>query len=72
MDNWISVANRLPAETGKYLVCRKFQDGRQGVGVDVFYSGQGKTAWKNDFIIGIGGTVTHWMELPEPPKEEKK
>lgn len=26
--------------------------------------------WGNRRIYGIGGMVTHWMPLPEPPKEE--
>lgn len=66
---WISVEERLPEEAGEYIVayhpcywdsvntkCTK-------VGIDNF---RGKTTWaKKKFQ-----RVTHWMPLPEPPKED--
>ena len=73
---WISVKDRLPAQQGKYLVnviqycCGKFDitwfDGKVWTAPD----GEEYTDnfSNNDNRIG---KVTHWMPLPEPPKEDK-
>lgn len=60
---WISVKERLPEESGEYLAyCGEYD------GICVLYyevlktKGKWRTRWKGD--------VTHWMELPEPPKGE--
>lgn len=64
---WIPVTERLPKENGNYLVainCPRGKwveicasDGREWVSVDGY--AEYATKW-----------VTHWMPLPEPPKEE--
>lgn len=59
-EKWIPVTERLPEGEGLYLVAVKNDHERR-------YS---KTAWYH----GHGNwflhqTVTHWMPLPEPPKE---
>lgn len=58
---WISVKDRLPEYMRPVIVCRKggkVEQGHRDIG----------DWWK------VYGTrtknVTHWMPLPEPPKEE--
>ena len=60
---WISVEDRLPEKPGKYLVYAKhWIDGiKPIIRCDLWAHGWDKTdAFK----------ATHWMPLPEPPKEE--
>jgi hypothetical protein len=66
---WISVEERLPERstvdrwhTVNVLVCRGF--GRQNVAYYDYHD----RAWHATHKIF---NVTHWMELPEPPKEGK-
>ncbi|MBP3409707.1 MAG: DUF551 domain-containing protein [Clostridia bacterium] len=60
---WISVEERLPEESETVLV---YRDGCCGVArlLDV----EPEIMWT---YTGFGGDPTHWMPLPEPPKEEK-
>lgn len=61
IQKWIPVTERLPEEEGLYLVAVVNDHERR-------YS---KTAWyhghRNWFLHQ---KVTHWMPMPEPPKEE--
>lgn len=62
---WISVKDRLPEERCKAYLCSLDSclfPGSQYIDIRVFDS-DGK--WRN-------GTVTHWMPLPELPKEEAR
>ena len=58
---WVSVEDRLPEEKRRFIVrCER-------VGTSV-----GWILWGN-WMTDIGpdaGNVTHWMPLPEPPKED--
>ncbi|WP_294785703.1 DUF551 domain-containing protein [uncultured Eubacterium sp.] len=65
-EQWISVDDRVPESSGTYIVCCKEQELKH-VTFAKFYKKLGywelkgaRTFWK----------VTHWMPLPEPPKEE--
>ena len=65
---WISVKDRLP-EAGKILVT----DGETVIisnGAGLYRSLEGKTRVPANY--GAGLTVTHWMPMPKPPKEEKQ
>ena len=66
---WISVEERLP-ERGitKCSACVKCGDGLKRV-VCASYNAELKlwTGWHGE---KIGNEITHWMPLPEPPKEE--
>ena len=65
-SGWISVKARLP-EAGKVLVT----DGETVTisnGAWLYRSPEGKTRVPANY--GAGLTVTHWMPLPKPPKEE--
>ena len=58
---WVSVTERLPGKTGRYLcVYEPYHDLCACVDFGLFIVGEG---WC------VSG-VTHWMPLPEPPKEE--
>lgn len=57
---WIPVSERLPEEDGCYLVAVKNDHQRK-------YS---KTAWFSHGSWFARQDVTHWMPLPQPPKEE--
>lgn len=63
--DWISVNDRLPEDDATYLVY-----GRNGYGiVFALYYGDGEwLTW--DDLTNITRFVTHWMLLPEPPKED--
>ena len=61
---WISVMERMPEEDGMYLVHGKWSaSGRKVTDTCEFYVHDGyfRAVWDFD--------VTHWMPLPEPPKE---
>lgn len=83
---WISVKDRMPERAGKYLVVSKtalaelppyvktawflnnLRDNSQfkydgEPNEPGFYNGDGEGDWVERYI-------THWMALPEPPKEE--
>lgn len=65
---WISVKDR-PPEAGKILVT----DGETVTisnGAWLYRSPEGKTRVPANY--GAGLTVTHWMPLPKPMKEEKQ
>ena len=66
---WISVTERLPEKNGKYL-CNIKRFG-QYAGMQYYYVDV--LVFQEDYFFedGIGTErVTHWMPLPEPPKEE--
>lgn len=70
--DWISVKDRLPEDDATYLVY-----GRNGYGIvfAVYYSDGEWLTWDEwntwDDLTNITRFVTHWMPLPEPPKEEE-
>lgn len=64
VDGWISTEGKLPDEEGRYLICYKYrslQNSRIFIG-DWYNTGQ----WATGLLDII---VTHWMPIPEPPKE---
>lgn len=67
VDRWIPVTERLPEDKKDVLAVVRYRNGTAGVN-------QGWYSYLNEqWCIGIFETnapVTHWMPLPEPPKEE--
>ena len=67
MMEWISVEERLPQATGKYLCAVKDKRGSLWTSASV-WSLEMKS-WFGDYGE-IKNIVTHWMPLPDPPKED--
>ena len=76
MPQWISVEERLPERNGKYIVtaCDEGEPYDKKIWNDtvvvcaVYY--KGRWIWEeNNTEYSLDGIVTHWMPLPEPPKE---
>ena len=63
---WISVKERLPQATGKYLCAVKDKRGNLWT-IASDWSLEMKS-WFGDYGE-IKNKVTHWMPLPDPPKE---
>lgn len=61
----ISVEERLPEVEGSYLTYT--DEGRIIIDSFCIYPDHGTKFW-----VGGNGRVTHWMPLPEPPKEEER
>ena len=59
---WISVEERLPEENGKYIVC---------TAKGSVYCTKFSVGVRGSFHTDINTHITHWMPLPEPPKEGK-
>ena len=83
VQEWISVKDRLPEKDGAYLVTTNSFGDRQSVklrwfakdgeNVDAYdLAGQKDVWYLYDIECGYVSikTVTHWMPLPQPPKEE--
>lgn len=82
IQRWIPVEERLPEDDGEYLALGNYfgwwhavlmfaKDGRK---VDEYdFHERWENVWYDfdrDYGHCIYGSVTHWMPLPEPPKEE--
>lgn len=71
MSEWISVRDKMPDEFRWVFVSADFLgDSRGWINIAMWDEG----LWK--FINGDGGEidfgkVTHWMDLPDPPKLEE-
>ena len=67
---WIPVTERLPKEWWPVLGLIQYHDEKEPPAQQVlWYLGNGhwRETWRGDMIES---DVTHWMPLPEPPKEE--
>lgn len=67
---WIPVSERLPKDGQHILVCT---DGIKYKIHSGYYSGEDEEGYRfHAFEKGAWyHGVTHWMKLPQPPKEEK-
>ncbi len=67
MSEWISVKERMPEAEGRYIVCI---DGWTSV-IPMKINGLGHKYWEvGKYLKKETTSVTHWMPLPAPPKEE--
>ena len=81
VQRWIPVTERTPTEAdGTVLVCladivpynqkESYVDAKHDRRItEAFYS-QFSKKWYKEGIVFPAGIVTHWMEKPEPPKED--
>lgn len=61
-DKWVSVKDRMPEKSGEYLVSSA-ELGAQFVDTSFYF------ADKKEWAL-FGEHLTHWMEMPGPPKGE--
>ena len=67
--HWISVKERLPDKQGEpYLCAITYRNGERAE-VILWYDAETMPLFWNRFFVPHGA-VTHWMPLPELPKEE--
>lgn len=70
MNNWISVKDRLPEYNKGVLVYS------ETYGVLYYYLRALDNLWVQDGIDTVSDSVlqdiTHWQNLPEPPKQENQ
>ena len=66
IGGWISVKDGLPKDDGDYLVYTREEY------IGLFWFDRDEKEWteESDFPC-LEGYVTHWMPLPEPPKEDQ-
>lgn len=82
--DWISVKDRMPEKPGHYLICTSINYWRGGCwdtnssdGTTEGYAGTTMSVLDcyfdntHDWNRVWNNRVTHWMPLPEPPKEEE-
>ena len=70
MPHWIPVTERLP-ELNKVVTLTDGQDVGHGFLFDVRQSGT-VMIWSTPFSDINEAHITHWMPLPDPPKEETR
>ena len=82
VQEWISVDDRLPEDSGYYLVVyRDKYNGSISIAFDMYVKCNVGEWWESEFACDITKQflwatrlqeqeVTHWMSLPQPPKGE--
>ena len=82
VQEWISVKDRLPEDSGYYLVVyRNKYNGIVSIAFDMYVKCNVGEWWESEFACDITKQflwatrlqeqeVTHWMPLPQPPKGE--
>ena len=82
-DNWISVKDRLPDAAGYECLVYAINENTNQPHIFTAHTGYGEPGWWTGNVHYMAKTknpsdnslhsalkVTHWMPLPEPPKEE--
>lgn len=64
-SEWVSVKDRLPDSNNVVLAC--IDDGQCKIVRSAYVSSYGEWKW-----LDASQKVTHWMPMPDPPKEEKQ
>lgn len=75
-QGWIPVTERLPNCNGCYLVWRPHFFGGE-IGMPSICYFDGSNTWHDSYGVDFERIlhpeeVTHWMPLPEPPKEDEE
>ena len=69
VGKWIPVSERLPKETGEYIVVIEDVEKSTSLWYSVYRNGW--YDFNDDEYADPYNNVTHWMPLPEPPKESE-
>ena len=71
VPEWIPVTERLPEDGSDVFAYLKYE-----VGGRIAAANYDKGTWQDCVMGGLyrteEGVVTHWMPIPQPPKEENK
>ena len=66
VQEWVPVMEKLPEDSGYYLVVhRNKYNGSISIAFEMYIKCKIGEWWENDYAYD----VTHWMPLPEMPKE---
>ena len=66
VQEWVPVTERLPEDSGYYLVVHQNKyNGSISIAFEMYIKCKIGEWWENDYAYD----VTHWMLLPEMPKE---
>jgi hypothetical protein len=68
-SRWIPVSERLPDTFGTFIVAVRIPTRKRTYSDSADFDPFTKK-WTPSLYWGKGMNVTHWMPLPEPPKEE--
>ena len=68
-SRWISVTERLPDTFGTFIVAVQIPTRKRAYSDSADYDPFTKN-WTPSLFWGKGMNVTHWMPLPEPPKDD--
>lgn len=71
-SEWISVEDRFPKEDGSYLCWDKYHRERKILCYNSHHECWDQEDGDDYYTDLIGGKVTHWMPLQQPPKETQK
>lgn len=66
VSEWISVEDRLPEKCGHYLV---YIQGGDVYNIRLARYSPEKNKWRTAEAYSYFEGITHWMPLPEPPRE---
>ena len=69
IQKWIPVSERLPDTFGTFIVAVRIPTRKRTYSDSADFDPFAKK-WTPSLYWGKGMNVTHWMPLPEPPKEE--
>ena len=68
VQEWISVEDRVPKNSGNYLVIhRNKYNGSTSIAIEAYIKCKIGEWWSNDYVYA----VTHWISLPKMPKKEE-
>lgn len=67
-SKWIHVSERLPEEHGTFIVALYIRSRKRKYSDSATFDPVTKR-WRTHLFWGKGMKITHWMLLPEPPKE---
>lgn len=67
-EDWVACKDRLPSDNESVLVWSPDKNGESGLYFIAFFA-QGSLAWyMDDEDHPTTVMITHWRDLPEPPK----
>lgn len=67
-QKWISTKDRLPEDDGPVIAIYHFKDNTvRYISTLSYFCFDPQPHWQHE---SVGLVVTHWMPLPEPPKED--